>query len=61
MPLKPGRSRKTIRGNFHELRHGKTYARTKRKFGKRRAQKQIVAIALSEARKGDRKRGRSKS
>lgn len=51
MPLKRGSSRKTIEANFHELRHGKTYAHTAKKFGKRRAEAQMVAIALSTARK----------
>ena len=51
MPLKPGRSRKVIAENFDELRHGKTFARTERKFGKRKAEKQMIAIALSTARK----------
>jgi len=51
MPLKPGRSRKVISENFDELRHGQTFARTERKFGKRKAEKQMIAIALSTARK----------
>ncbi len=51
MPLKAGKSRKTISGNIRELHTGKTYRRTKAKFGKKKADKQAVAIALSEARK----------
>ena len=31
---------------FHDLRHGKTYARTEKRYGKKRAQKQMQAIAL---------------
>jgi hypothetical protein len=54
MPLKPGK--KNLEGNFHELRHGKTYARTRKTLGKRRAQKQMVAIALKESRKKAAKR-----
>jgi hypothetical protein len=50
MPLKSGRSRKTIAENISELHSGQTFARTKRKFGRRRAQKQAVAIALEKAR-----------
>jgi 1,2-phenylacetyl-CoA epoxidase catalytic subunit len=51
MPLKRGSSRKVVEANFDELRHGKTFARTAKKFGKRRAEKQMVAIALETARK----------
>ncbi|MGA2610742.1 MAG: hypothetical protein ABSH01_25125 [Terriglobia bacterium] len=56
MPLLKGRSRKTIRKNFHELRHGKTFSRTRKKFGKRKAQKQMIAIALSTARKSGKRK-----
>lgn len=56
MPLKKGRSKKVMDENFHELRHGPTYAHTRRKFGKERANKQMQAIALSQARKSGRKR-----
>lgn len=52
MPLKPGKSRKTLESNLHELRHGQTYQKTRRKFGKEKAQKQMVAIALSKQRGG---------
>lgn len=51
MPLKPGSSRKTVSSNIRELHEGRTYERTLQEFGKRRADKQAVAIALSEARK----------
>lgn len=52
MPLKSGSSEKVISSNIRELHGGKTYAHTAGKFGKARANKQAVAIALSEARKG---------
>ncbi len=55
MPLKRGSSRKTISSNIEELHTGKTYAKTRAKLGKARADKQAVAIALSQARKGKRK------
>ena len=55
MPLKRGSSRKTISSNIQELHTGKTYAKTRAKLGKARADKQTVAIALSQARKGKRK------
>ncbi len=55
MPLKRGSSRKTISSNIEELHTGKTYAKTRAKLGKAKADKQAVAIALSQARKGRRK------
>jgi hypothetical protein len=49
MPLEPGGSpSKTI----PELHSGRTFKRTKRKYGKKRAQKQAIAIALANERKG---------
>lgn len=49
MPLKPGRSRKVVSENIRELHTGNTYARTKRKFGKSKADRQSVAIAMHKA------------
>ena len=57
MPLKKGKSAKVRKSNFHELRHGKTFSHTAKKFGKKRAQKQMVAIELKNERKSARKRG----
>ena len=51
MPLQPGISRKTISKNISEFTHGKTYARTKRKFGEAKARRQAIAASLSQARK----------
>lgn len=56
MPLKGGSSKKTVSANIRELRQGKTYAHTAEKFGKEKAQKQSVAIALSEVRKARKKK-----
>lgn len=53
MPLKKGTSQKTISKNIGELHGGKTYSHTMEKFGKAKADKQAVAIALSEARKSN--------
>jgi hypothetical protein len=61
MPLKRGTSKKTTEKNFHELRHGKTFSRTEKKYGKKRAQKQMVAIALSNKRKSGKKRRRKRA
>ena len=50
MPLIKGKSKKTVSKNIEELHGGKTYARTEAKSGKKAANKQAVAIALSKAR-----------
>jgi hypothetical protein len=51
MPLKSGKSKKTISKNISELHKGQTYAKTAKKFGKAKANKQAVAIAFEKARK----------
>lgn len=50
MPLKKGKSRETISKNIEEFHDSDTYAATKRKSGKKAADKQAVAVALSTAR-----------
>jgi hypothetical protein len=47
MPLLKGRSLTTFRRNIREFHTGKTYARTRAKFGKKTADKQAVAAAYS--------------
>jgi len=49
MPLKSGSSKATQDENFHEFRHGKTFAKTTAKFGKERAEKQLQAVVLGKA------------
>lgn len=49
MPLSTGKSKKTISKNISELHSGKTFAHTAKKFGKAKANKQAVAIALNTA------------
>lgn len=49
MPLIPGSN---VSDTIRELHSGKTFAHTASKFGKERANKQAIAIALSNARKG---------
>lgn len=51
MPIKKGKSQKVISSNIKELHKGKTFKKTAKKFGKAKANKQAIAIALSEARK----------
>lgn len=51
MPLKAGKSQKVISGNISEFHGGETYAKTRAKFGKERADSQAVAVAMSNARK----------
>lgn len=55
MPLIPGSGSDAVSANISELHGGKTFKRTSRKYGKKRAQKQSVAIALNEARKSGRR------
>lgn len=52
MPLKSGSSDKTISDNISELHGGTVYEHTAAKYGKKRANKQAIAIALSKAREG---------
>ena len=49
MPLTPGSSDKTISKNISEFHTGPRYAHTAAKFGKERANRQAIAVAMSEA------------
>jgi hypothetical protein len=51
VPLKPGKSKAAVSSNIREFHKGKTYAKTRKKFGKKKADKQAVAVALSEKRR----------
>ena len=51
MPIKKGKSKKVISENISELHKGKTFTKTAKKFGKDKANKQAIAIALTTARK----------
>jgi len=50
MPLKEGKSRRTISANIRELKQGPQYKETVKSHGKDVAHKQTVAIALEKAR-----------
>lgn len=52
MPLKAGKSKATISKNISEFHGGETYSRTKEKFGKKKADKQAVAVAYAKAKQG---------
>lgn len=54
MPLKKGKSKRVVSQNIREFHGGKTYARTRAKFGKKKANRQAVAEALSQKRKSKR-------
>lgn len=56
MPLRKGK--KNVGRNIKEFSKGKTFARTKKKFGKAKARKQAIAVALSVAGKRKSKRKR---
>ena len=51
MPLKKGKSPKTVSSNISEFHKGPTFAKTAKKFGKARANKQAVAVAMAEKRR----------
>jgi len=60
MPLRKGRSQSTISENISEFHKGGTYERTKRKFGKKTANRQAVAAAMSQARRSGKRGGMPK-
>lgn len=53
MPL-----RGTTEDRFHEFRHGKMYSKTKRRHGRKVANRQMVAAVLRSKRRDSRKRSR---
>lgn len=61
MPLEKSASKAATERNFDEFRHGKTFARTARKFGTKKARKQMIAAVLSNKRKAaSKKRGKKR-
>jgi hypothetical protein len=56
MPLTPGKSKAVVSKNISEFHTGETYAKTKAKFGKEKADKQAIAAAMSEKRKSSKRR-----
>lgn len=53
MPLMKGSSNKVVSSNIREFHKGKTYAHTAGKFGKAKANKQAIAVALKSAGKSN--------
>jgi hypothetical protein len=46
----PGRTgKKNVGSNIREFHQGKTYKKTAKKFGKKRANKQAIAVGLRQA------------
>ena len=58
MPLRKSASAGATRENFEEFGRGKTYARTRRKYGKKKANKQRIAVVLNQKRKAARRKRR---
>jgi hypothetical protein len=56
MPLKKGKGKKVLSENISEFHKGKTYEKTKKKFGKKTANKQAIAAAYSQQRKSKKKK-----
>lgn len=50
-PLAKGKSQKIVSQNIKEFHTGSTYAKTKAKFGKEKADKQAIAVAMAQKRK----------
>lgn len=61
MPLKRGRSKKTISRNIRELMHGPRFKKNKKKFGAKKAQKIAIAAAFAVSRRGKKRKKRRKS
>jgi hypothetical protein len=57
VPLREGAD---VGESIRELHGGKTYAKTKRKSGKKRANKQAIAIAFANRRKGKKRKQSTK-
>jgi hypothetical protein len=56
MPLRDSDTQAATKDNFREFGKGKTYARTKRKYGKKKANKQRIAVVLKNKRKAARRK-----
>ena len=50
MPMKSGKSKRVVDENFKEFREGKTFSRTAKKFGRKKARQQMIAAVLRKKR-----------
>jgi hypothetical protein len=57
MPIRAGATKAEA---FHDLRHGKAYKKTRAKFGKKKAQQQMVARYFKHERGEDRPKGKKR-
>ncbi len=60
MPLLRSSSKRATEENFDEFRHGNRFKKTARKFGKRRAEKQMIAAVLRNKRRYARRSRRAR-
>lgn len=60
MPLEPGASNDVVSSNISELGRGRVVGKTRRKYGKKRAHKQAVAISLAKAGRSNKKPARKR-
>lgn len=56
MPLRDSDTQSATEDNFREFGEGATYARTKRKYGKKKANAQRVAVVMKNKRKAARRK-----
>lgn len=50
----------SISDDIREFHKGETYSKTRKKYGKDKANRQAIAVAYSSKRKNNRSRGRSR-
>jgi hypothetical protein len=61
MPMIKSASPRATEENFDEFRHGKTFKKTSRKFGRKKARKQMIAAVLNNKRKAAAKQKKHRS
>jgi hypothetical protein len=56
MPRRESDTQSATEDNFREFGKGRTYRKTRRRYGKKRADKQRIAVVLSNKRKAARRK-----